>query len=74
MGLAGLATGLAQTPLLAVGLEILQIKYIITKGSSPDPDPEPWDPDLTLARCLKGRGEKAQPRHGGEWGWRDELN
>ena len=36
LGLAGLATGLAQTPILAVGLEILQIKYIITKGSRPD--------------------------------------
>ena len=38
LGLAGLATGLAQTPILAVGLEILQIKYIITKGSRPDPE------------------------------------
>ena len=59
LGLAHLATGLAQTPILAVGLEFLQIKYIITKGSSPDPDPEPWDPYLTLARCLKGEWGKS---------------
>jgi hypothetical protein len=38
LGLAGLATGLAQTPVIAVGLEILQIKHIITKGSRPDPE------------------------------------
>ena len=38
LGLAGLALGLAQTPIIAVGLEILQIKPIITKGGMPDPE------------------------------------
>jgi hypothetical protein len=38
VGLAGLDVGLAQTPIIAVGLEILQIKHIITKGSRPDPE------------------------------------